>query len=215
MLRLCYRGSVAPFGTRLPARFAHITIPPALLAGLGTAPEALRPHVILNDPPLRHLMDALLAESVAEGSTSQLFAESMAQAIVARLASLNGRGAGEPRSRMPVPLFKRALELIEGELSRELSVGKLAHACGLSPSHFTALFKASAGEPPHRYQTRRRVERARELLERGETPASAANAVGFCDQSHLARHMRRLTGHSPSYWQRLLADRPGGRRNVL
>jgi AraC family transcriptional regulator len=208
-------GEQRTFRHRSPASFAHLTIPPALLARFGTAPEALRPHVILKDPPLRHLMDALLAESMAEGSTSQLFAESMSLAIVARLVTLNGRGADEPRLRMPVQLFKRALELIEDELSRELSVGKLAHACGLSTSHFTALFKASAGEPPHRYQTRRRVERARELLLRGETPASVANAVGFCDQSHLARHMRRLTGHNPSYWQRLSADRARGRRNVL
>jgi AraC-like DNA-binding protein len=146
-------GERRTFRHHLPARFAHITIPPTLVAGFGTVPEALRPHVILSDPPLRYLMDALLAESVAEGSTSKLFAESMAQAIVARLASLNGCKSGEPRSRMPMLLFKRALELIEGELSRELSVGKLAHACGLSPSHFTALFKPARGS--RRTATRR------------------------------------------------------------
>src|SRR5688500_4206383 len=208
-------GEGRTFRHRLPARFAHITIPPKLLAEFDTVTEALRPHVILRDPPLRHLMDALLAESMAEHPTSQLFAESMAQALVARLASLNGRGSREPRSRMPAALFKRALELIEAELSRDLSVAELARACGLSPSHFSALVKASAGEPPHRYQTRRRVERARELLQRGDSPASAAIAVGFCDQSHLGRHMRRLTGQSPSHWQGLSADRSGGQRNVL
>jgi AraC family transcriptional regulator len=208
-------GESRTFRHRLPARFAHLTVPPKFLAELGTVPEALRPHVILKDAPLRHLMDALLAESTAEHPTSRLFAESMAQAIVARLVSLNGGSSREPRSRMPAALFKRALELIEAELSRDLSVPELAQACGLSPSHFTALFKASAGEPPHRYQTRRRVERARELLQGGDSPASAAVAVGFCDQSHLGRHMRRLTGHGPRYWQRLPADRSGRQRNVL
>jgi AraC family transcriptional regulator len=208
-------GEGRTFRHRLPARFAHITIPTKLLAEFGTPAEALRPHIILRDPPLRHLMDALLAESLAEHPTSQLFAESMAQALVARLASLNGREPHEPRSRMPPVLFQRALELIEAELSRDLSVVDLAQACGLRPSHFTALFKASAGEPPHRYQTRRRVERARELLQRGNSPASAALAVGFCDQSHLGRHMRRLTGHSPSHWQGLSANRSGRRRNIL
>jgi AraC-like DNA-binding protein len=116
---------------------------------------------------------------------------------------------------MPRHLLHRALELIDAKLEDDLSVAALAQACGLSASHFAALFKASAGEPPHRYQTRRRVERARELLLAGESPAAAALAVGFCDQSHLARHMRRVTGHSPGYWERISADRSPRQRDVL
>jgi AraC-like DNA-binding protein len=42
------------------------------------------------------------------------------------------------------------------------------------------------------------VERARELLVAGVDPSHAAVAVGFYDHSHLARHMRRLLGISPS-----------------
>jgi AraC-like DNA-binding protein len=59
------------------------------------------------------------------------------------------------------------------------------------------------------------VERAKELLLDGESPALAAVAVGFCDQSHLARHMRRITGFSPSHWRRLAMDRSSRKRNVL
>lgn len=208
-------GEQRVFRHRRPARFAHMTVPSEVLQRFDTSPQQLRPYVILNDPPLRHLMEALLAESSGAGAATRLFAESVAQAIVARLRGLNGQRAREPRTRMPPLLFKRALEMIEAQLELEISVSTLAAACGLSASHFTALFKASAGEPPHRYQTRRRVEKARELLSRGESPVSAALAVGFCDQSHLARHMRRLTGFSPRRWQRLSSDRPPARRNVL
>jgi AraC-like DNA-binding protein len=60
------------------------------------------------------------------------------------------------------------------------------------------LFRNATSEPPHKYHTRLRVERAARPLERGATPSDAALAVGFFDQSHLARHMRRLLGTSPA-----------------
>jgi AraC-like DNA-binding protein len=44
---------------------------------------------------------------------------------------------------------------------------------------------------------RLRVERARTLLQQGMDPLSAALATGFCDQSHLARHMQRTLGITP------------------
>jgi AraC family transcriptional regulator len=45
----------------------------------------------------------------------------------------------------------------------------------------------------------RRVERARELLLRGELPISqVALEVGFAHQSHLARWMRRILGVTPT-----------------
>ena len=77
-------------------------------------------------------------------------------------------------------------------------VEDLARELDSSPSHFAALFSMSVGEPPHRYQIRRRVERAWELLLSGTAPADAAVAVGFYDQSHLSRHMRRVLGRSPA-----------------
>jgi AraC-like DNA-binding protein len=46
------------------------------------------------------------------------------------------------------------------------------------------------------------VRRARELLERGVPPAAAAVSVGFCDQSHLSRHFRRIVGATPGLYQR-------------
>ena len=47
-----------------------------------------------------------------------------------------------------------------------------------SAAHFSTRFRHSTGEPPHRFHTRLRVERARDLLERGMDPATAAVDVG-------------------------------------
>ena len=73
-----------------------------------------------------------------------------------------------------------------------------AQAAGIGLSQFKSLFKQSVGLAPHQYLLRRRVERARELLERERLPiAEAAAATGFAHQSHLARNMRRLIGVTP------------------
>lgn len=70
---------------------------------------------------------------------------------------------------------------------------------GVGTSHCKALFKRSTGLPVHQYVIRRRVERARLLLqERAATIADVAAQTGFANQSHLARWMRRVAGVAPT-----------------
>jgi AraC family transcriptional regulator len=207
-------GEQRTFRHTKPAEFAHISIDTALLERFELASSRLRPHVILRDAPLRHLMEALLAES-ALGAPSQLFTESAVQTIVLRLLTLNGQQTGALGGGLPPRALKQAVALIEDRLDHNLSVLELSAACNISPSHFAALFKHSMGEAPHRYQIRRRVERARALLLNSASPAEAASAVGFCDQSHLSRHMRKLLGTSPAAVRRLSLKRTRQKRNVL
>jgi AraC family transcriptional regulator len=207
-------GEQRTFRHARPAEFAHMTIHTALLERFELATARLRPHVMLRDAPLRHLMEALLAES-ASGAPSRLFTESAAQTVVSRLLTLNGQPAAARAHGLPARALKQVTALIEDRLEQNLSVLELSAACNISPSHFAALFKHSVGEAPHRYQIRRRVERARALLLNAASPAEAASAVGFCDQSHLARHMRRLLGTTPAVLCRSSSKRTGRQRNVL
>jgi AraC family transcriptional regulator len=69
---------------------------------------------------------------------------------------------------------------------------------GLSVSHFKTVFRKSLGTPPHQYLIRRRVERAAMQLRRGRIPIEQiALENGFCHQSHLALHTRRVLGLTP------------------
>lgn len=76
----------------------------------------------------------------------------------------------------------------------------MAAAAGMSRSHFTRLFKAATGESPRAFVVGRRIEKAKELLEADpELPlAELAAEVGFCDQSHLTSHFRKLAGRTPA-----------------
>src|SRR6266404_6128389 len=117
-----------------------------------------------------------------------------------------------PEEEVPLPsrgglspaLARRICEYVESHLDQKISLDTLAAMAGLSQHHFARAFRQSVGMPPHGYLLQRRLEHVEKLLRDTQLPLSEiALAVGFSDQSHLARHFRRLTGVSPSLarWQ--------------
>lgn len=99
--------------------------------------------------------------------------------------------------------LRRACQLLLSASCNECRVATLAAACGLSGSHFAHAFKKSTGVPPHRWLLLRRVERAREMMERtGESLSAIALSCGFSDQSHFTRAFGAVMGRSPAVWRR-------------
>jgi len=76
------------------------------------------------------------------------------------------------------------------------SVGWLARQAGLSERSLSRLFERHVGMPPSAYLRILRFNRAVRRLraERTERLAEIALAVGFTDQSHMARDLRELGG---------------------
>lgn len=93
----------------------------------------------------------------------------------------------------------RIYEHINSNLDRNITIEELAAMAGVSVHHFARAFKQSVGIPPHSYILQRRIEQAQQMLRNTKLPLSEiALALGFSDQSHLARHFRRKIGFSPS-----------------
>lgn len=100
------------------------------------------------------------------------------------------------------------LNRIEDELELPLSLTTLADTVGMSAFHFSRQFKISTGLPPHQYVNRRRVDRAINLMISNKQPIETiAYRVGFNRASHLARHMRRITGFTASAFHRQVLGR--------
>jgi transcriptional regulator GlxA family with amidase domain len=94
--------------------------------------------------------------------------------------------------------MRRVREYVEAHLSESTDLAMLAAVAGLSIHHFARGFKQSAGVTPHHYLTQKRVERAQDMLAHTDLSLSEiAYAVGFSDQSHLARHIRGMLGITP------------------
>jgi AraC family transcriptional regulator len=76
----------------------------------------------------------------------------------------------------------------------------------LSRFHFARAFKAAVGQSPHQYVSTHRLERAKELLTRGEQPVlDIAIAVNFSSQANFTRAFRQCTGMTPGQYRRSFA----------
>jgi AraC family transcriptional regulator len=94
--------------------------------------------------------------------------------------------------------LKGVLSYIEDRLGTDLALSEIAGSVGLSSSHLTSLFRKTMGITVHQHVVKRRVERAKALLQDSTLSiAEIALAVGFAHQSHMARHMGRILGFRP------------------
>lgn len=150
--------------------------------------------------PVAALVRALAAE-LDDAPGGAVAAEGLGRAMAVQLLREFRRlPAVRPTEAAPPAAVLRAVALMRRRLVDPLTVEEIAAAAGLSPFHFSRQFKAATGHPPHEYLVRLRVDRAQELLRRhgrAWTTAAIAQEAGFSDQSHLARHFKRVLGVTP------------------
>ncbi len=193
-----------------------LALPPSLVdsvaeeQGFDSRRVEIRNRFQIRDLQLENICWALKAEMEANYPSGRLYTDSLAISVASRLVSTHSSVAQRPMTQsggLGGRRLKQTLAYIEDNLSEDLSLSRIASITGISPSHFKALFRESAGAPLHQYVVQRRVERAKDLLMQGKLSiAEIALVTGFSHQSHLARHMRRSVGLSPRAMKRLFAD---------
>ena len=149
---------------------------------------------------------ALAGAMARPGDGSAMFCDYIALAFFAHIVRVYG---GLPikqfaRGGLAPWQLRRAYDFIDANLGNDPSISEVAEQCGLSSSYFSRAFKRESGFSPHRWLTKRRVERSKELL-REPSPqlAEIAQICGFVDQSHFARVFSKSEGCSPGRWRRL------------
>lgn len=162
----------------------------------------IRSRFRVRDSQIEHLGWALMAEALDGYPSGRMYMDCMATALAVQLLRKHSSVPGRhslPKGGMPQHKLHQAQSYIEENLRHDLSLGMIARVAGMSISHLKATFRTATGMPVHQYVIRRRVERAAWLLREGKLPISQiATEVGFAHQSHLAMHMKRLLGVSPS-----------------
>src|SRR5882672_1922334 len=99
---------------------------------------------------------------------------------------------------LPPHKLSRAQDFIETHLEEGIGVQQVASAIGMSPFHFSRMFKLATGRSPYLYITTRRIERAKELLRSSRLPlVDVAAAVGFQTQGHFTNVFHKHTGVTP------------------
>jgi AraC-like DNA-binding protein len=136
--------------------------------------------------------DALVRAGATEIECATLVAETLSE-IVGTSPPWIGRA---PRA------VRRARAFLHDALADKITLDALAEHAALDKFHLVRAFRSEVGLPPYEYLTHLRVSRARELLRRGVLVAEIAQAVGFCDESQLHRHFRRIVGVPPGLYAR-------------
>ncbi len=96
--------------------------------------------------------------------------------------------------------IKKALAFLEQNYDAALSLEDIAASAGLGVSSCLRLFRSVLDTTPVRYLVKLRLQKAAELLKRGEakTIAELAYACGFSDASYFDRCFRKEYGQTPS-----------------
>jgi AraC-like DNA-binding protein len=98
-----------------------------------------------------------------------------------------------------------ARERIRRTFADEMTVSALARDVGMSMFHFSRVFTALTGMPPHRYLLETRLAAARTMLAQGSGVTDACYGCGFGNLSHFSRSFARRFGAPPSMFGAKLA----------
>jgi AraC-like DNA-binding protein len=106
--------------------------------------------------------------------------------------------------------LRRARDHIDRNYREPLDLEGLARIAGVSKYHFARSFEATYGETPIRYLTRRRIERAQDLLRAANvTVTEVCMAVGFASLGSFSARFSQLVGESPTAYRDRWAARGG------
>jgi len=101
-----------------------------------------------------------------------------------------------------LPHLRRAKDAADRDYAEPLDLDALAAAAHVSRYHFARTFAATYGEPPMRYLTRRRIERAQDLLRSANLSVTEVCVlVGFSSLGSFSSRFRELVGESPSEYR--------------
>jgi AraC-like DNA-binding protein len=101
-----------------------------------------------------------------------------------------------------LPHVRRARDYIDRYYGTALTLEQLAAVTAVSKFHLVRCFAAAYGETPIRYLTRRRVERAQDLLRGANlTVSEVCIAVGFSSLGSFSARFKELVGETPTAYR--------------
>jgi AraC-like DNA-binding protein len=107
-------------------------------------------------------------------------------------------------------VLRGARDRIDRDYAGQITITALAAQAGFSREHFIRAFKAAYGETPGRYRTRRRVERACDLLRSVNlTVTEVCYLVGFSSLGSFSARFAEVTGMPPTAYRQAARERGG------
>ena len=143
------------------------------------------------------LRDALESDDISSG----VMFEAMSRVLLVKLLQRYGKRPAEDvalSARFTSEHYHRVLAYIRSQLDQTISVDALAREAGMSPAHFSRVFKETLGSTPMQYVLAYRVEQAIKMMaDPLRQLGNIALDCGFADQAHFSRSFKQITGQTP------------------
>jgi AraC-like DNA-binding protein len=185
-------------------------------------PETLEQRVL---DPLRNaknyciIMNTLLRKAAERGGVHPLYLDEMSSANARRIEALSShQRTPELMSEMLrgycrlvkrhaykdySPVVRRAVIMIDADLSADLSAGAIAEVLDVSLGYLSSAFKRDVGRTLSEYVRERRMEYAEQLLRGTDLQVqSVAQSVGMVDLNYFTRLFKSHTGMTPTEFRR-------------
>lgn len=162
-------------------------------------PLPFAPEPVSVRPQLAWTVSAAFHSGLSEPLARDTLILRLAEGLLAADPSL-------PSSGRPLRLDSAGLARARDYLDSCCSVvrsSELEAVAGLSRFELARQFKALFGTSPYRYSLQRRLDFARQELQRGEPMVQVALDAGFADQAHFTRMFASIYGMPPGRYARL------------
>ncbi|QNK39085.1 response regulator [Caproicibacter fermentans] len=101
-------------------------------------------------------------------------------------------------------MVKKAKEYIDQNYAGNLTIKDIAAKVFFHPSYLRFLFKKEMGMTVNEYITRVRMEKAKELLQKGKSNTEAASLVGYADATYFSKCFKKYYKINPSEYEKSL-----------
>jgi AraC family transcriptional regulator len=213
--------STAMSTTARGVEFLFFTLAPSFLLDFAVRMRLVGPAgnigfaktVLQPDERLTNLASSLAAELNTDDAGREIvLAAGVEQLVVHVLRNFSNMRRSDELELSRVGLIdrriRRAVELMQAQMERDLSLKEIAAASYLSPFHFSRLFKKLTGASPHAYLATLRSRQAQLLL--AETDLSIteiSSRVGYATSSHFTKAFRQATGFTPRAFRKAIVSR--------
>ncbi|HKH94014.1 MAG TPA: AraC family transcriptional regulator [Gemmatimonadaceae bacterium] len=193
--------------------YRMLYIPESVLAGFTTSDDLTFRGPSIPDRELaRRIIDL---HTLLDAGTDRLRGQTALVDVLQLLCSRHAAGrvdvGGGERQSATLSLVR---DYLEANFAKPVSLLELSTLSGVSPFHLSRRFRARYGLPPYMYLELVRVNRAREMLRRGDPISRVAFDTGFSDQSHLTRRFKRVVGVPPGQYAKTYVPLRAGEPRV-
>ncbi|NWF91042.1 MAG: AraC family transcriptional regulator [Ignavibacteriaceae bacterium] len=100
-------------------------------------------------------------------------------------------------------VIDEAIDYLKNNLSNNFSLQEISKQFGVSPSHFSFIFKNKTGYPPLDYFSRLKIQKACQYLDLTDMRIKEiASALGYSDPFYFSRVFQKIMNVAPSHYKK-------------